>query len=723
VTGARIETDSSITSAAEDKLDRSVFASRIAKRISMAGVGPSVVFGLAGAWGGGKTSALAMIREALLESPGWIVAEFTPWSANDLDALTSEFYEVIASAMPQKGKKGKTARKLLMSAAPLATSVAKVVAAGLIDHYAGEGTVKKVADAASSSTLDKLEDYAPSPDPFRQQFDAMADAIERTGARVLVIVDDLDRLHTDELLTVLKAVRLLGRFPGVHYLLSYDKRTVLDLICASDLARHDEDRARAYLEKIIQYPFELPPLQSVHSRREVTERLTAIAQQHNYDLVGTDAASGRTWDLVDEILNLLPFVDHTTLRAIYRWCAQIEVLLALLGPEHLDLLDAALITYLRLHHEKLYERLPTWRSKLVGDAPTAIFMASGRKRDSVEDWHTRLRTEDPDLDERAVAEFYTILCYLFPKLPRPLYTRTRPANNTPQIHDDEFFDRYFTFTLPVGDISDVIAKEEVSALIRHGYLPVDGVLEKFIEDGGQNKALALRKMHRELSHLITAVSDGDQTLTVLHHLWPKIVDEHQHLSWFGSTIDIAAMLTEHAVTSSSTPSEARAAVDRLRQHIGLREVTSLLAMFRRGRDVYPEPFADAISSVREEVLDTCVRDMSSPEPSPDLEVLSFVHFLTADMHAELLCRIDQAHLTQLDVAARFVARGGGRHEDLYGFCLNYFEELYPYAEWDLDQFPAPPTDGAAPDPDDDSADARRVKATYAVHEVAKAREA
>ena len=47
---------------------------------------------------------------------------------------------------------------------------------------------------------------------------------------VLVIADDIDRLHGQELLALLKVVRLLGRFPGVHFLLAYDEQTVTETL-------------------------------------------------------------------------------------------------------------------------------------------------------------------------------------------------------------------------------------------------------------------------------------------------------------------------------------------------------------------------------------------------------------------------------------------------------------------------------------------------------------
>ncbi|WP_010539520.1 KAP family P-loop NTPase fold protein, partial [Dietzia alimentaria] len=684
-------------------------------RIRLAGTGQSVTFGLSGAWGAGKTSVLNMIRLELEDDKQWVAVEFTPWATTDLDSLTGEFYEVIASAMPKKSKRGKTARAMLMSATPVATSVIRTAAEGYLDQKLGSGTWQKIADTATSSTLDELKNYTPAPNPFRQQFAAMSKAIGRTGAKVLVIVDDLDRLHTDELLAVMKAVRLLGRFPGVHYLLSYDKRTVLDLIGASDLAGKDPDRARAYLEKIVQYPFELPPLQSAHSRREVTEQLTAIAHRYGCDLTGTDPSNGREWDLIDELLDLLPSIDNTTLRAIYRWCAQVDVLMALLGRGHLDLLDAALVTYLRLHHERIYDRLPAWRSKLVGEPPQYL-MSSNNGRDTAEDWLTRLRKEAPGMSEPELADVYQILVYLFPKLPHQRPSRTRPLTTTLQVHHDEFFDRYFMFTLPVGDISDVTASEEVSSLLSEGSLRQGCVLRTFIDAGGDNRQLALRKLRRELGRFVTNASP-ESALAAFEHLWPSLLNEHGDLSWLSANQEIAAILFERAIEASSDTDAARAVVNQIRQRLSLRAITQVLVMFRRGSDNYPAPIASAITDVRDEVLRMCMDDMTSPQPHQEGQVLTFIHFLTTDMYTELRRRIDSEGLTQLDVAARMVAKDSDMREDLQGFYHKPFEEIYQREHWDPTQFQDPPSVEDLPEREDYSVDARQAKAKFAMHSI------
>ncbi|MBB1032851.1 hypothetical protein G6031_00370 [Dietzia sp. CQ4] len=710
----RVNTDTSITSFDDDRLERKEFSRRVAERIQVAGAGASVTFGLSGAWGSGKTSVLNMIRLALEEQQDWAVVEFTPWATADLDALTAEFYEVIASAIPPGSEAGQKARRMLMASAPVAKAVLKAASKGAFERYFGEGTTKEIADAATSAFLDKSDNYEPTPDPFQQQFKAMSEAIGASNSQVLVIVDDLDRLHSDELLAVMKAVRLLGRFDGVHYLLSYDKRTVLDLIGASDLARNNDDRARAYLEKIVQYPFELPPMQSAHSRRELTNQLTAIAKRYGCELDGADATNGRGWNLIDELLTVLPSIDgNITLRAIYRWCSQVDVLMALVGRGHLELLDAALITYLRLRYEPIYDRLPSWRSELVGE-PHMSSTTMATQQDRIKQWMDRFRGVYRDKEGTDLTEAYQILSYLFPKLPPQGYVPPRPPARALPVHDDEFFDRYFMFTLPVGDISDVTVREETSSLIEDGALREDSALRTFIDAGGNKRKLALRKLNRELARAITDTAP-ENALSALEHLWPSLLNQDGDLSWPDPSEATAVTLLAQSVDSSSDASYVREALNRLSEAFGLRGVAQVLSVFRRGHNSYPDPIDAALTDIREKVLSACMADLTSPVPPREGGLLSFVNFLTVDMYAVLRLRIDSEELTQLDVAARLLTRDGGTTPELLGFRPDLFKEIYARDEWDLDQFQDRPSEDDLPSRDGYSIEARKLRARYAMH--------
>ncbi|WP_425554606.1 P-loop NTPase fold protein [Georgenia daeguensis] len=60
----------------------------------------SVVYGLEGPWGSGKSSVIAMITTYLteLENSRWQVVPFTPWATSGTEGLLSEFFAALVNA-------------------------------------------------------------------------------------------------------------------------------------------------------------------------------------------------------------------------------------------------------------------------------------------------------------------------------------------------------------------------------------------------------------------------------------------------------------------------------------------------------------------------------------------------------------------------------------------------------------------------------------------------
>ena len=64
--------------------------------------------------------------------------------------------------------------------------------------------------------------------------------------RVVVVVDDLDRVEPDQVRDVVRLIKLVADFPNTTYLVAYDREAIE---AALDRTTHD---GRAYLEKIVQ---------------------------------------------------------------------------------------------------------------------------------------------------------------------------------------------------------------------------------------------------------------------------------------------------------------------------------------------------------------------------------------------------------------------------------------------------------------------------------------
>ncbi len=176
-------------------------------------------------------------------------------------------------------------------------------------------------------------------------------ALQALKQPVLMVIDDVDRLQPDELLSLFKAVRLLGRLPYVHYLLAYDEQTVLDVLAHTPVGGGHPARALAFLEKIVTLRLDQPPTRPEQAAKLFADGLTAALAAS--DVVLTENQQRR---LVDEQGELFAHALREP-RAIFRFQAQLRAYLPLVGANEIDIVDFAVLTYLRVARPSVYQQL------------------------------------------------------------------------------------------------------------------------------------------------------------------------------------------------------------------------------------------------------------------------------------------------------------------------------------------------------------------------------
>src|SRR6185437_2353953 len=82
----------------------------------------------------------------------------------------------------------------------------------------------------------------------------LIDALKALDRRIIVTIDDIDRLEPTEMLEVLRLVRSVGDLPNILYLLCYDSDILADGIKHAAAVADGQ----AYLEKIVQLTIPVP---------------------------------------------------------------------------------------------------------------------------------------------------------------------------------------------------------------------------------------------------------------------------------------------------------------------------------------------------------------------------------------------------------------------------------------------------------------------------------
>ena len=259
-------------SLADDRLGHAAFARALARSIAAMVPRDGIVLAINGPWGSGKTSAANMVVDALseIESPlppeqRVSVVRFNPWwfsGQEDLvraffdevsDTLEKTFSKKVVDGLKSVGRRVSGARDLLIAGAELLPGGAmfKGVAAGAVS------LVGKLSEDGGSLSSERAK---------------LCDALREQGRRILVVIDDVDRLPADEALQIFRLVKSVADLPNVIHLLLFDRNAARRAV-----GQPPEDGGPEWLEKIVQASFDLPPVLPTDINRLFLEGLTAIA--------------------------------------------------------------------------------------------------------------------------------------------------------------------------------------------------------------------------------------------------------------------------------------------------------------------------------------------------------------------------------------------------------------------------------------------------------------
>jgi hypothetical protein len=394
------------------------------------------VLALIGPWGSGKSSILGTVTRGLRaahDDDGWLIAELNPWLYSDLESLTLALFSEIREALP-KDARWSEARETIGAFGRAISPLGKVTALFGLDS---EGLIQEVSNRISGDTSASAAKHKAE------------EALRKAGRPVLVVMDDLDRLTPEELLVVFKLVRLVGHLPGVYYLISFDERTLLDVLQRSELVGSSEPRARDFLEKIIQVRLDLPAFRPRDADILAERALTAVLASHSLTL--TPDQQQRLSEAYSQHLQ-----DRLrTPRAIKRFFGQVDATLDQLTG-NIDIVDFLLVTFLRTNEPRAYQLLWQHRAELTGTSVGLPSHRSERSEQRIDRWRSRLK--DAGVAEQHLDGVIGMMGMLFSPIRQALgyginFHAIALRHGFGSI---DYFDRYMVFGVPDDDLPEHI---------------------------------------------------------------------------------------------------------------------------------------------------------------------------------------------------------------------------------------------------------------------------
>jgi len=256
--------DQPIKSYKEDILSRCPFAQSLGNAILSYKEKDSIVIGLFGGWGSGKTSIINMALEHIdlvsknkTDNEKPIVIRFNPWNYSDQNQLVTQFFKQLSVVLrrPDYASDAKKAGERLETYAKFFEPFALIPTVGSI-----ASTLSKAFKYIGSATKSWGDLKSNDLNAIRTELNEL---LAKQPHKIIVVIDDIDRLNNTEIRQIFQLIKSLGDFPNTIYLLAFDKNVVINA-----LEKVQEGSGLEYLKKVVQIPFEIPLI----SKQEV-ERL------------------------------------------------------------------------------------------------------------------------------------------------------------------------------------------------------------------------------------------------------------------------------------------------------------------------------------------------------------------------------------------------------------------------------------------------------------------
>lgn len=390
----------------KDLLERRNFAQILANSLLRASknTSTSLVVGLNGAWGTGKTTLLEFMKQSLLAQTlrpdDLVILEFNPWRYSQISDIQSTFMVDLSRQFAKDNR----LRKAILSLSKLLSSLEFVKQGGPITAIT-HGSINKLFEYLSKNSVDKVKDE-------------VSKILIKKKAYLFVLIDDLDRLTPKEIVEVFQLIKLNGNFSNTVFLVAYDKLNV-----KIALEREFGIDGEKYLDKIIQVDYKVPEISEEKIFKIFQNNLEELLSRNNikYDIRELNVA----W-------RIKRFNNYfVNLRDVYRFSNALELTLPIMQKD-VCITDFIIIEAIRVFDFSSY-------SKIVQEYP-ALVRFSTKDKVTIIDGLTK---DMPNATRSLVRHLFL-----------EQVGQVRKSNSQYSIGLPDNFDRYTTFSLKSNEVAE-----------------------------------------------------------------------------------------------------------------------------------------------------------------------------------------------------------------------------------------------------------------------------
>jgi len=421
--------DIALNNPADDRLGYANIAKNVALGINSISEPNGFVVSINAKWGAGKTTFLNFINYYLsnYETDGGIIknnekkpiiVRFNPWWFSGKEDLIRQFFA-------QFGLGLKKELKIIVKITVLFGEYLTAITPVLNRPY------KLTMDSIEKSFNPELMDVV----SIKQK---IIDELPK-DRKIVIIVDDIDRLNSDEIKQIFQVIKIIADFPNVVYVLAFDRSVIEPMLepvqCSS---------GSKYLEKIIQAPFDLPTPTKLSLYSILCEKLKELMGEYPKERWDKkhwlNVYNGGISELID------------TPRQVVRLTNTLKVTYPPIKSE-VNPIDFIALEILRLFSPQYYERIQKNSSYFYG-FPSQI---SFYEQEEFKKYHTSLLNKVDDSHREPIEK---IIKSIFPVVSSVLDSSAtidtydaHKVRREMRICCPEFFSRYYWMTVPQDSLS------------------------------------------------------------------------------------------------------------------------------------------------------------------------------------------------------------------------------------------------------------------------------
>lgn len=438
------DADRPIQKSEQDLLGRTAFSKSLARCILDHKDTESLVIGLNGGWGSGKTSIINLTIEELrfassnmFDNEKPIILNFSPWSYSGQDQLVYNFFRRLASEM-RLAEYFENAGNIIY----------------LLELYISYFTHKPITKVtppkkhwwtSSKQTVKEMQGWESGRDLtlIKAELNTL---LSKQKHKIIIFIDNIPRLFDNEINQIFQIVKSMGDYANTIYVLAYDKEHVIGV-----MNRLHGAGGIQYLEKLIQLPFNIPDISQHELEVILLNRLKKILVTMPDDSWDKDYWATLYYSTIKFFFNNVRDITRyiNTLSFGFSWVKE------LVNP-----VDFFAITAIEVFEPNVYYGIRD-NKDLFTDLAEDIYNFDAKKlaEDKVRCDEVLNRAENLHRDL-----LESLLVHLFPRLYKmykptvTFYHSETVARKNKRICALDVFDLYFRLSIPSAAFSDAEMK-------------------------------------------------------------------------------------------------------------------------------------------------------------------------------------------------------------------------------------------------------------------------